>query len=488
MDKMDVFQMYNRAEKLVQMSDNIRYGNISIGQALKIPFVDYLSMHSQGSKRIQYVRLMGRKIGVHVYHIVFGWILHNVFRRPNTRPDFWKDKNMVVVVDHSGHMISMGLELMEKFDRERTVVLTISPTVYRRMCKTPTNCVFFYQPICKWNIYRYLAYYRKVAKAISSREPLFQIFLFIMVVRIIQAVDYYKQFFIAVGIDGVVTMSDRHPNEYVITEVAKNNNIRTYTNQHGWFGKAVLPAYLPIASEKIFVWGDRSREHLLENNVDEKKIVVAGNSKFDRVYMHYRVRREEIRNAFIDKYHLNPNKLVLTYISAGIAPPYISYKDAFELFECFCQSADLAFNLVVKIRPAQDNAGVFRTWMKRLDVSEDRVLLYGEDLYEAFAATDIAVTSMTSAGIEAIGFGLTTIALNIIHGIDLKDFLSYNGDAIECNSRTEYRNTIERLFYDPEYFVREKIKAERASRKYFRNAENFNTSEFISKYIQQELH
>ena len=84
-------------------------------------------------------------------------------------------------------------------------------------------------------------------------------------------------------------------------------------------------------------------------------------------------------------------------------------------------------------------------------------------------------------------FGIPTIILNIIDGVDVNDYVTFSGDAIGCRDTSDYRLVVEDIVTDP---VRLQVEADRTLHprgEYFRNTEGFSTSEFIRDHIANDL-
>ncbi len=383
-------------DRLVHASEHIQYKGISIGQALKIPFINYLMMREENEGITLKIILRIFRVAVFILARIFIGTLWN-FRKENHK---YSGKKIAVIADYEGHVEDMTLCLSEQFEKNEFFFLTSSYPIFKRLRKT-FDCLNIFKQIYFFSfksLTEYYRYYRKICQCINPENVLFKMELFSKVCSILTAIDYYHNLFNSIDIIAVITMSDRQWNEYVITKTARQHGILTYTNQHGWL--ALPTGYVPIASDKIFTWGDESRKHLIQHGVPDKQIVISGNPKFDKVYSYYLPERDKIRTDFQTRYALKPGLPVVTYLSSGIVGSILTYKRAFEFFRCFCQVADLPVNAVIKVRPAKDDKSMYQTWLRKLNISSHVPIFDNEPLFEILAATDIAVTTITSAGMD----------------------------------------------------------------------------------------
>ena len=97
--------------------------------------------------------------------------------------------------------------------------------------------------------------------------------------------------------------------EEIITAIANQLGIRTYTFQHGVFG----PCCLPIISKTIFVWGESSKKYLISWGYSSERIVILGRLKFFDGMENEFPDKKEVRARFAEKYQFDPNKLIVGY-------------------------------------------------------------------------------------------------------------------------------------------------------------------------------
>jgi hypothetical protein len=473
-------------EKLVQKTKAIEYKGISIGEALRIPYNSYIGLRAGKRSLFEDIVYITRRIALILLRFCSGTFLNSgsMSNRSFTKSP---DRKILVVIDHPGHVETMALNLLEQFDDNSIKILTFSERVYRRMKKRYSDCEPVYNYIKIWrliNLSKCYQFYKGICKFSATKDFLFKVDIFYSVCMIIHAIDYYNSFFNIINSAAVITISDRHWNEYIVTSIARQRKILTYTNQHGWF--RILAAYIPVASDKIFVWGNESRDYLANNNVPLNKIIVSGNPKFDRVNSWYLPNRKKIRTKFLKKHGFNTDRPVVTYLCPAVAGS-LPYQRSYEYFKCFCRVFEFPVNVIIKIKPSLGSKDVYRKWLSGFGIDTANHLLQHEDIFDILAATDVAVSTASTTGLEAIGFGIPTIILNTINGFDIRDSSSFIDDAIECRSVEEFRTVMEKLLMKSDFYREELNRAKENRIKHFRNFENINTSIMIRDYILSEI-
>ena len=476
--------------KKVRACRHVEYKGISIGESLQVAFFSYVLAYPSrdASTDVIFIRHC-RLLASILKRIIVATFSRKPTQQQRHALPTGHGKRIVVVCDHHGHVERMTLSLLDRFAEDEILLLTSRPQIFRRLKDKFPTCLSVCRPIHALHIKdvsKCYSYYKKVSDRLDSKGSLFKLFLFSTISSVVPAIDYYEAFFDTVEAKAVMTMSDRHWYEYVVTKCAQKRAIPTYTNQHGWFG--VPCNYVPVASDRIFVWGEKSREYLIGNGVASEKVVISGNPHFDRVHAEYLPRRAARRAEFCDRHGLDPEKLLVTYLSSSAVDHICPIASIREFFECFSWTATLPVNIVVKLRK-QEKSGyreLYRTWMRELDLTERILILDDVDLFECLAATDIAVTTLSSVGLEAMGFGIPTIALNVIDGLDVTEYAAFAADAIECTSSDLFRRVINQLVTEPRYYQAELGKAAAVQKAYFHNSDENNCSRIVHDYITAE--
>ena len=143
--------------------------------------------------------------------------------------------------------------------------------------------------------------------------------------------------------------------------------------------------------------------------------------------------------------------------------------------------------MVVKLHPAQDDKKIFRQWLEELKLSDKVLLFQKEDIFDVLTITDIAVTFHSTTGIEAIAFRIPLIILNIIKNVDVRDYITFIDDAIECKTSQEFQYIMTEMIAKPERYETEVNRTLQARGRYIKNSDTFNTSMFVRDYIMNRL-
>jgi hypothetical protein len=130
--------------------------------------------------------------------------------------------------------------------------------------------------------------------------------------------SYYKVFLKAIfgsNTKAVITLCEVHNHEYAISSTAKNNQIKTFTLQHGDIGKVDGQ----VVSDKIFAWGQSSNDALLGLGVPEEKIDLSGSLWMEKSYESVIGQKEEIKKYFKEKYNLDFGKPIISFFTNNVS-------------------------------------------------------------------------------------------------------------------------------------------------------------------------
>jgi hypothetical protein len=470
---------------MLEATEDVRCRDVSVGWALRVSYHAFLrdrlairrSLPGRLRALLEPLALVARNLlrGIRARPVV-DQALESIPRSISDRA--------LLVCDGSGHTEDMARDLLQKFGPQEVVVLSSNSQVAERFRGRFSSCVDVHEVLTRFDwrlVPGSLRLYARLVRRLPRRPPALLAFLLPRVLALVQAVRFYERLFESARPPAVVTLCDSHWHEFVITECARRRGLPTCTNLHG--DPAVLIDLIPIASDRVFVWGDRSREHLIENGVPAEQVLVSGNPKFDRVFASFLPRRAEIRATLLARLGMPPEGPVVTFLSSGLlSTAELTEEVAFTLFRAFASALGGRGTALVKLHPHDDPPELYRSWMDRLGMGS-AALLREENLFEVLAATDIAVTFHSTTGLEAIGFGIPTLLLNIIPRIDVKEYITYASEAIECRSEEELRTMLGDLVTRPDRLRSEIERTLAGRRKYFANSPEFNCSQFIHESI-----
>ena len=467
-------------ERFVRQTKHINYKGVSLGEALRIPFNSLFGLSiAKRTGKENFIQIVYR-LSTIVFHICAG--IAKFKNKKKKCPKKTKNK-IAVILDHPNHVEKMAMNMLASFNPDTIKIFSFS----KRVCQNISKGKYDYEPsygyIKNWDpklLLIYCRFYKDIIKSIHVKELLFKLNIFYSVCMIINAIDYYINAFNTNNIFAVITMSDRHWHEFVATTIARQNKIKTYTNQHGWF--RILAAYIPIASDKMFVWGNKCKDYLIDNGVRPNQIVVSGNPQFDEVRSHYLKERNRIKKSFAEEYKFLLNKPIVIYLCPAIAGS-LPYERSYQYFKCFCRTFEFTQNVIIKLKPKLGYKNVYIEWLEKMGINPQNHIFQNENLYYLLTASDIAVSTGSTAGLEAMGFGIPTIILNSIQNFDIARSASFIHDTIECKSENEFVSVIKKLIEDKTYYEKEKNKVNLRRTEYFRNFEGINSSTLIKNTI-----
>ncbi len=200
----------------------------------------------------------------------------------------------------------------------------------------------------------------------------------------------------------VVLWNESTPFEKICAIASKNKGIGTLVVQHGVIipkkhAKEYMRGYVPVAADRIAVWGPLPKKILEEAKVPAQKIVLTGFPKFDLLHKK-RFKPEELRNAL----GLGKEKMVVLATQPFMDSP--TAQSMVKQASVACRK--LGCRLVVKVHPAEGK-GKYEAIVKGL--GSDAIVLQNSELYELLKASDALIVHSSTIGIEAMLLGTPVI-------------------------------------------------------------------------------
>ncbi len=488
-------KILKRVGSFAAATGKITYKGISVAPSIKLNYHTFLRTWrgalSAGKPQLGYFfQTLFRKFIVFTYRGLRGVLWRGQIYRNRKELIALPKHKIVVVSDASGRAAGYLSDVLVEFDKNDVVIVeTFRPGNDDPWSDYPnyinlSRLLISYRPA---KLHLYYRCYRKIMALFQGLRPDERIFMFSEVCLSLQAIDCFEFCFDILQPSAVLTLDSTHLNNYVASHYGLRQKAVTCVCQHG--DPTVLFDLVPVHSQILFVWGEKSKLRYTEGNVPLEKIVIAGNPHLDRVFSHYLPNRAELRNQIVARYHLNGHRKTITYLSSGThVSGDLTPRESETLLNCVCAVASLPINIVIKLHPTADDPDFFRSWLQKNDLCERVTIVQSEDIRNILAATDIAAMYHTSAGIEAICFGIPTITLNVIPGLDVKESITYADDTIECTSRDGFFDTVKQLVANDEEFRRQEARTLDARRKHFPNSENFNSSKYIRNFMLSSIH
>lgn len=385
----------------------------------------------------------------------------------------------VFVIDHSREdLVTMELEVIQHFEKEEVIIFTENKKVYDKLKyeNVPIYNTTKITSLSFNNIVSQLAMLVKIAVKLMFKVD-FCTFMGMMLVCVdgVKCIDRYRKI-LTPDIKSILTLCDAHMNENAITRVANEKGIPTYTLQHG----LVNEQWLPVVSDKIFVWGEKTKNKLLDMHVPEEKIVIAGRLLLDKKMEECFSREKEIRHRFVRKWRLNPDKLIVAFFATNWGQ-----KESRGFLETFTSILDLDVEGIVKLRSSNSEKDIKEhiSWLNEMGRSEVPVLVH-EDIYEIFTAVDVLVTSHSGSAVEAMAFRSIPVILDLYEYMKYPETLAHYDDCVVVKSKEDLRSFIESIIGKKEEIKRRKrAYFENIAQKYFAISQNKDPSKFIGEYI-----
>src|SRR6266540_2709285 len=375
------------ALSMLEATAGVCYRGISLGWALRVTFYSHQRERCacRGSP-LRGARLLFRETAMLLRNLARGPRWGGAVAKNLARVASEPAGQVVVVADYSGHPEKMVQGCLESFPPRSLLLVTGNRGVHSRLRRRYPSCLDVYGVLryFDWRLFpRGLHASWRLWNRLPGKSLSLALFLLNRVPSVIQAIEFYERFFASARASALITMCDTLWHEYVMTMVARRSGVRTYTNLHG--DPAVLVNLIPVASDLVFVWGDRSREHLIRNGVPAERVVISGNPKFDSAFSHYLPRRKEIRTEMERLHGLEPGRRTVTFLSSGLlSTAELTESATFQLFRSFHRAlvgSPIAAG-IVKLHPKSDDPGLYRGWLQRLGGGKRFILLQKEDLFE----------------------------------------------------------------------------------------------------------
>lgn len=253
---------------------------------------------------------------------------------------------------------------------------------------------------------------------------------------------YFKQ---RKNLKTVVLPQDVWPLAKTITLIAQKNNIFTLVVQHGvTLDKEYYRiAYLPLAADKIAVWGEESKNYFLRRGVPENKIKITGFPGFDRL----KAPQFQFNHlAFCERYSVNPKKKLILYATQNFSEN--KKKAVFEnILEASRALPQIFF--IVKLHPAPEETISFYTSIlqeKKL-TPKNILFLKDEDTLSLTQICDLLITVHSTVHIEAAILEKNIIIMNPDHDPELP--IVRSKAALSAENPRELKESIKNILDNP---------------------------------------
>lgn len=390
--------------------------------------------------------------------------------------------DVIFLIDHNvSSFIQMQESVLNKFDPNSVMIITENEHLYNRFKNTYAGRVFYAERFVQASaptMFHFRAAYQLLQRfKVSGSDGLtLKLNGALAFIRGMRLIDSYGRFLTCDSHKAVVTLNDVQFHEYLITNVANQKGISTFTLQHG----IVDALHTPVSSDRIFVWGDATKRELIKYKVIDHKVVVSGRPGLDNILREYANRSQNIKREFLEKYNEVRDRLIVTLI-AGLRGP----TEERELLRCFLSIRKQDVFLVVKLKSGAEVSQTkeYLGWISEFSKGDKVCVFINEDLYEILAVTDILATFASSVAVEALPFSVICILLDLFKNIDLRNSVPHYDDCQVVHNEREFQELIYRIMTDRHYFSLLKEESYKNSKKHFANSVETSASQFIHDYI-----
>jgi UDP-N-acetylglucosamine 2-epimerase len=239
------------------------------------------------------------------------------------------------------------------------------------------------------------------------------------------------------------------------------------------------PQFCPLP-DAIVVYGLYYKRYLInKGHYPPQKIYPFGFQKADILLQS---KKMFDKNKICSEFRLNPNKKRITLVTLHLLGDAIR-KKIFELTVAAVKQFDNA-EFIVKMHPFETDKKTYENIVSEQKL-KDWIILKKEDMQKILFISDIVITTVSTAGIEAIILNKPLVIVDISEKPPLIDYVGY-GAAIRVTNAKELVKAIEDILTNPK--VR---KALEIGRKKFINDYNYKNdgkaSYRIAKLIENML-
>lgn len=204
---------------------------------------------------------------------------------------------------------------------------------------------------------------------------------------------------------------------------------------------------------KIAVWGNSSRKYFLKTGVSSEKIIITGYPRFDEIFT-ANWRKETA--SFFKNYNLNESYRYIIFLSQPIEKFGLStIKQKEEAIirtiysiQSINRDYNSNFHLIIKLH-REENLLKIKNLVSKVDINKECEVLQDVDLYPLLFKSELAITFLSTTGLEALLFEKPLITLNFVSHPDNFDY-SKKGVAIGVSNPQNLKLAIVKTLFDNE--------------------------------------
>ena len=197
----------------------------------------------------------------------------------------------------------------------------------------------------------------------------------------------------------LVVMNERATLGNIAVHIAKQKRIKTLCIQHGVIGDA--SNIVPVSVDKIAVWGDSSKEALINKGVPKEKIIITGAPQFDNLA----IKKAYFERKAIKELGINQNKKLVILTTQLVSDMEDITSAVFKAVKSIP-----GIQLVIKTHPAEYSIKRYKRIAKKESLN---IIITKKHLYPLLSMCDVLITPSSTTGLEAMIMGKPLITINL---------------------------------------------------------------------------
>lgn len=281
-------------------------------------------------------------------------------------------------------------------------------------------------------------------------------------------IDYFEMLTVQSSLKGVLIGNDTTSQGKALTLVCQRKKIPTYAIQHGLITNDWTHRVHSV--DTFFTFGQKSKDILVENGMDQEKIIISGAPYLD-----------SFKSADYSKSTIKPSILILLS-GYGHGTSVKHYQDILSmLFQFFSVNAELTF--VIKPH-RKENKEIYKERITKLNLQN--VTVINEDarktVFDYIAESSLVITGNSYTALESMLLNKPVISIDLNNEYSNIDFIS-EGVVFKVTTFEMLTTTVKNVY--ELYRNNEKIRKKILEQYFYRN--DGNAAFRISAYICPQL-
>ncbi len=260
---------------------------------------------------------------------------------------------------------------------------------------------------------------------------------YVEIVSGLKTMKYFAEVIDTIKPISVFVMPDGIDHSSIMCSVAKERGIKTVTT----IAASVAPtrrSILPQNADIIAAYGDECVDAFLQLGYDSKRLVLTGNSYFDRIRQ---IKRSDVEENLLKSFKIQPGKTTIL-----IATGSLDKNESSWMYEVIRYANRKNYQVIVKVHPAID-MGEYNH-LKNNPENLQFHIIQDADILELLAVSDAVITDNSTAGILAILSDKPLLVANITGEPFPNNRYDEMGVALLASSVAEIGPRLDQIFTD----------------------------------------